>query len=70
MKETTRHLLHLAGLSVLFYGFAFAARGLGIMVVCILFFPLGLIFECRFWWHLFRPSKKHDAPSVDSSDSR
>lgn len=66
MKATTRHLLHLAGLAVLFYGFAFAARALGVMIAFAIFLPLGLLFECRFWWRLFRPGAKLDTQSPDS----
>ncbi len=61
MKETTRHLVHLAGLALLFYGFAFAARTLGVMIAFFIFLPLGLLFECRFWWRLFRPSARLDS---------
>ena len=64
MKETTRHLLHLAGLAALFYAFAFTARAIGITFAFVIFLPLGLIYECRFWWHLFRP--KRGAPPTEA----
>ncbi len=53
MSDTTRHLVHLAGLALLFYLFAVTARILGIMPAVAIFLPLGALFELRFWWTLF-----------------
>ena len=57
VTSKTRHLLHLAGLALFFYLFAFSARYLGAMVAFMIFLPVGLVFECRFWWKLFTPSR-------------
>ncbi len=66
MSDTTRHLVHLAGLALLFYLFALTARVLGVMVAVAIFLPLGMLFELRFWWTLFTTWRgRRPAPAAE-----
>lgn len=57
MSRKRQHLLHLAGLTLLLYFFALTANVLGAKVACLIFLPLGLLVELRFWWTLFTPDR-------------
>lgn len=66
MSDTTRHLIHLAGLALLFYLFALTARILGVMPAVAIFLPLGALFELRFWWSLFTTARdRRRVPTAD-----
>ncbi|MEM7349791.1 MAG: hypothetical protein AAF657_03225 [Acidobacteriota bacterium] len=67
MRPRTQHLLHLAGLALLFYFFALTARSFGVSVAVWVFLPLAVLFECRFWWKLFKPGDDGDALGSDPS---
>ena len=58
MSPRSRHLLHLLGLAALFYVFALSARHFGAQAAFLVFFPIAVVFECRFWWKLFVPDRE------------
>lgn len=60
MQTRTKHLLHLAALAFLFYLFALTARFAGATIAVAIFLPLGVVFECKFWWELFSRSRAAD----------
>ena len=66
MSAKTLHLLHLAALALLFYLFALAARVLGATLAAGIFLPLAVLFECRFWWKLFKPDADSDSAGSGS----
>lgn len=63
MSARARHLLHLAVLALLLYGFAMTARVLGAMAAFAIFLPLAVVVELRFWWTLFTPSRRRRDPA-------